>query len=177
MSNRRDVFTSRWSNRHRLIATMLLSLLPVQAAFADAQGSTSRTATTRPAAASAMTALPAANAVTEIPLFGPKKYVRTTGAKDVYTVTVDVAAWLKSPFRLHVKNGEDDGTFRVSSATVEINGTTVLSQQDFNQNAAAYDRTVTLTPKTTLEVTLATCRRPTSPSGSTAHPRRKRRRC
>src|SRR5207253_2555365 len=91
----------------------------------------------------------------ELSFFGPQKYVRTTGAKDVYTANINVPAWLTSPFRLHVENGNANGTNRISSATVNINGTDVLTQSDFNQNAATYDRIVTLTPSTTLTITLA----------------------
>src|SRR6266511_2740011 len=117
------------------------ALIPAQALFGAPQ-SAPRTRT-------------ASATLRELPFFGPQKYVRTTGAKDVYTAKINVPAWLASPFRLHVDNGNADGTNRVSSATIDINGTTVLSQSDFNQNAAMDDRTVTLTPSTTLTVTLA----------------------
>src|SRR5436853_6643025 len=74
-----------------------------------------------------VTAPRAAAAVTphELPFFGPQKYVRTTGAKDVYTATVKLPKWLVGPFRLHVQNGEANGTYRVSSATINVNGTDV----------------------------------------------------
>ena len=154
MSNR-DTFRSRWATSHRLIATLLLSVLP--AGMLGAQTGPAR----RPAASPAIAARNvAASAVTELAFFGPKKFVRTTGPKDVYTLTIEVPAWLQSPFRLHVRNGESDGTFRVSSATVEINGVEILRQSDFKQSAASFDRTVTLTPQTTLKVTLAS--KPTS---------------
>jgi len=91
----------------------------------------------------------------ELNLFGPRKFVRTTGAKNVYTTTINVPAWLTSPFRLRVQNGEADGSHRVSSAIVEINGVAVDLQSDFNRNVLYIDRTVTLTPTTELRVTLA----------------------
>jgi hypothetical protein len=165
--------------RHRLVATILLGLMPVQAlpqgsATPPARRTESRqsvqTTAAAPAArnAAAAVAVPAtvsaagrrqlsANAVAphELALFGPQKYIRTTGSKDVYTTKITVPAWLASPFRLHIQNGEPDGTHRVSSATVEINGVAVNLQNDFNQNVLNIDRTVTLTPSTTLTVTLA----------------------
>ncbi len=175
MSLRRDAFRSRWATPHRLIATLLLSVMPT-GLLAQAVGTQTvggrqsavgssvagRNSNPLPTADRRLptTKQPATNAATEIAFFGPKKFVRTTGPKNVYTVAVDVPSWLKSPFRLHVQNGEADGTFRVSSATVKINNTEILRQSDFNQNTASYDRTVTLTPHSTLEVTLSS--KPTS---------------
>ncbi|MEO8379456.1 MAG: Ig-like domain-containing protein [Acidobacteriota bacterium] len=164
MSNRREHFRSRWATSHRLIASLLLSVLPASLLGAQTGGTGNAQ---MPLPVVRKLARPAvdtqsvtASSVTEVPFFGPKKFVRTTGPKDVYTLTIDVPSWLQSPFRLHVQNGEPDGTFRVSSATVAINGTEILKQSDFKQNAAAYDRTVTLSAHTTLVVTLTS--KPTS---------------
>ena len=130
---------------NRAIAHVLLFALTANTITLSAQTQrTSRPPVVKPAAA-----------LRELPFFGPQKYVRTTGPKDVYTATINVPPWLTSPFRLHVDNGNANGTNRVSSGTVNINGTDVLTQSDFNQNAAGFDRTVTLTPPTTLTVTLA----------------------
>ena len=91
------------------IATLLLALLPVQTFATPAPQTGSRPAQ-RPAQ-STIQRTPQSNAVTTLAFFGPRKYVRTTGPKDVYTATVAVPAWLKPPFRLFVQNGEPDGTF------------------------------------------------------------------
>ncbi len=89
-------------------------------------------------------------------IFGPQRYVRTTGPKNVYTTAVTVPAWIVSPFTMHIQNGEPDGTYRVSSAWIEVNGTQVAATpNDFNQNVPSLDRSVVLTPQTTLRVTLA----------------------
>jgi hypothetical protein len=130
----------RWSRRI-LIGGALLALLCVGAPASGAQ------------------ALPRAAAPTltprELPFFGPQKYVRTTGSKDVYTATIKLPKWLVGPFRLHVQNGEADGTFRVSSATINVNGTDVAVPNDFSKTVAALDRTVTFLETNTLTVTLA----------------------
>lgn len=152
-------------NFRKLTATLLLAMLPVQllAAPMPQLGGSRRTAPRTVAQRPAQRTVKS-EAVTTLAFFGPRKYVRTTGPKDTYTATVDIPAWLKPPFRLFVQNGEPDGTFRVSSATVVINGTELLSQNDFKQNAASFERTVTLPtpqPKTlSLVVTLAS--KPTS---------------
>ncbi len=90
-----------------------------------------------------------------VQVFGPKEYVRTTGAPNQYTDVIAVPAWVASPFTLHVQNGDPSGTNRVSSATIAVNGTQVAGPSDFNQNVAGFDRTVSLTAQTTLHVSLA----------------------
>ncbi|HEX7149903.1 MAG TPA: Ig-like domain-containing protein [Thermoanaerobaculia bacterium] len=148
----------------RLIATTLLSILPTQllAQTTDAPGTpAARTGQQQVRATAGIGARATAATATDLIFFGPKKYVRTNGAKNVYTETIEVPAWMKAPFRLRVQNGEANGTYRVSSATVAVNGVEILTQSDFNQNAATYEKPVTLTaPKSTLVVTLAS--KPTS---------------
>ncbi len=101
-------------------------------------------------------ALPAATqSGSAVQVFGPKEYVRTTGAPNQYTDTFAVPAWAVSPYTLHIQNGDPSGSNRVSSATITINGTQVAGPSDFNQNVAGFDRTVTLAAQTTLHVSLA----------------------
>lgn len=125
-------------------ALVLFCLLAMPAMNAAAQTATGLTATPAPG---------------EAVLFGPQKYVRTTGAKNEYTAIVNVPAWVKSPYRMHIQNGGRDGNNRIvdaiSSAWIEVNGVQVAGPSDFNQHTAAINRTVTLTPTTTLKVTLA----------------------
>jgi hypothetical protein len=103
-----------------------------------------------------MAAQAGGGAATTIGIFGPQQYVRTTGAPNVYTTTIQVPAGISSPFTLHIQNGEADGSHRVSSATITINNTqAVAAPSDFNQNVFTLDRDVTLTPQTTMVVSLA----------------------
>ena len=104
-------------------------------------------ATPAPAPQSARVA--ATSAIAEPRLFGPQRYVRTNGAKNEYRNVISVPAWITSPYRLRVQNSH------VSSGTVRINGTDVLAEADFKTNQTLYERTVTLTPTTTLDVILA----------------------
>jgi hypothetical protein len=52
-------------------------------------------------------------------------------------------------------NGAANGSNRVSSATIKVDNVQVAGPSDFNQNVAGFERSVTLTPQTTLKVTLA----------------------
>jgi hypothetical protein len=94
-------------------------------------------------------------ATAAIPFFGPTRFTRTTGAPNVFTRTITVPAWLVGPYTFHIQNGETTGANRVASARIEVNGQTIAVPSDFNQTVAGLDRTVSLTPISTLRVTLA----------------------
>ncbi len=53
-------------------------------------------------------------------IFGPTKYLRTEGPPNDYVTTVNVPAWVASPFDLHIQNGAADGCYRVSSPALRI---------------------------------------------------------
>jgi hypothetical protein len=58
-------------------------------------------------------------------------------------------------FVLKVKNGEEDGSQRISSALVSLNGTKVLIPADFNQQVQTLERTISPQPgDNTLTVTV-----------------------
>lgn len=86
--------------------------------------------------------------------FGPKRYTRSSGAPNVFVDTISVPASVRSPYILKVQNGEPDGSHRVSSATIEIGGKTVAEPDDFSQHVSGFNRKVSLTQQTTLEVRL-----------------------
>jgi Bacterial Ig-like domain (group 2) len=87
-------------------------------------------------------------------LFGPKQYTRTAGPPNQFTDTFTLPAGTTAPYTLHVVNGNANGTNRISSATVKLNGTEILGPNDFGPNVAVLDRTVTLQAANTLEIRL-----------------------
>ncbi|HEY7675617.1 MAG TPA: hypothetical protein VIG69_00995, partial [Candidatus Methylomirabilis sp.] len=87
-------------------------------------------------------------------ILGPGQYARTAGPPNQYTDSFTLPPTLMAPFRLHVQNGNPDGTCRLSSATIDLNGVRVARQADFNQQVAGFDRTVTLQAANTLELRL-----------------------
>ena len=87
-------------------------------------------------------------------LFGPKTYTRTAGPPNQFTDTFAVPAGTTQPYTLHLVNGNANGTNRVSSATITLNGAEIAGPSDFGQNVAVIDRTVTLQPNNTLEIRL-----------------------
>lgn len=77
-----------------------------------------------------------------LPLFGPESFVRNTGAPSPVVRTFNVPA-AQGTFTLDVINGTGGGDNAVSSAVVEVNGTTILKANDFNQNISRITRTLT----------------------------------
>ena len=91
---------------------------------------------------------------TEQVILGPAQYARTAGPPNQYTETFTIPPTLMGPSRLHIQNGNLDGTCRLSSATIDLNGVQVARQADFNQQVAGFDRTVTLQATNTLNLRL-----------------------
>ncbi len=98
---------------------------------------------------------PQAQSQPDQPLFGPTQYLRTNGAPNEYTETVTVPASVGAPFRLHIVNGEADGSHRLSSAWLTVNGVQVAGPADFGQQVAVVDRPLTLQPTNQVRVTVA----------------------
>lgn len=93
---------------------------------------------------------------TAITLFGPRRFDRTTGLPNQYVEQFSLPTGTTSPYVLHIQNGSLDGSNRVSSATIKLNGTDVLlTQNDLNQNVPSLDRTVTLNAQNQLNVSLS----------------------
>jgi RHS repeat-associated protein len=67
----------------------------------------------------------------DLSVFGPKKYLRTIGNPNIYH---DTFSGSRSGGKIVIKNGEDDGKHRVTSALVHLNGEQVLGPNDFKQH-------------------------------------------
>ena len=104
-------------------------------------------------------------------LFGPHTYTHTGGWPNQFTETITLPPTLTAPFRLHVQNGDPGGRHQVLGATIRLNGTVVASTDDFYTRTrgrygfdvrpvAAFDRSVALRTRSTLQVSL------TGPRGS-----------
>ena len=98
--------------------------------------------------------LAATASATEQLIFGPTQYTRTSGPPNQFAATIPLPPTLVAPFRLHVQNGNPDGSNRISSATITLNGTQVAGPSDFSQQVAAFDRVLTLQANNTLQVRL-----------------------
>ena len=82
----------------------------------------------------------------------PRRFMRARGAPAVETVRFTLPAGAGTPQRLYVVNGEADGTRRVSSAVVRLNGAGVIAPSDLNQNVGGLVRGVLLAGENVVEV-------------------------
>src|ERR1044072_9219352 len=87
-------------------------------------------------------------------VYGPQRFTRLTGQAVNVVQTFSLPADANGPFGIVVENGAPEGSNRVSSATVKLNGTDVFPPSDFNQNVSSLKKSVTLIPTNTLEVKL-----------------------
>ncbi|MFQ5803954.1 MAG: hypothetical protein ACE5JQ_13755 [Candidatus Methylomirabilales bacterium] len=66
-------------------------------------------------------------------VFGPVQFERTTGPPDLFTETFILPTNIGPPFQLHIDNGLTDGSKRVSSARLTLNGVEVVRPSEFSQ--------------------------------------------
>ena len=82
-----------------------------------------------------------ATADTAAPLFGPQTFERTTGETNLYTETFQSPS--DGGFMLFLLNGDAEGG-KVSSASVEVNGSAVVLPSDLDENIDFLRRPVEL---------------------------------
>src|SRR5215208_6340060 len=64
-------------------------------------------------------------------IFGPKRYLRTTAAPNRFVDRFSRPGSARAPFLVHVVNGDGKGAYRVSAATVTLNGVEIFAPKDF----------------------------------------------
>ncbi|HEX6369730.1 MAG TPA: colicin E5-related ribonuclease [Longimicrobium sp.] len=79
-------------------------------------------------------------------VWGRRRFNRYTGAPVTETERFTLGATAGAPYALHVENGAPDGTHRVSSARVWVNGVEVLSPTHLNQSVPGMVIPVVLQP-------------------------------
>jgi len=80
----------------------------------------------------------------EATLFGEKQYVRTTGKPNQYTDAFSARYTLPSEGKIILLNGEADGSYRITSARIYINGEQIFRPDDFKQHAYPMEATFEL---------------------------------
>src|SRR5262249_42608888 len=81
---------------------------------------------------------PSGSAGAQVTVFGPQRYIRTTGAPNEYRASFTLPPWAIAPFVLHIQNG-DATTERVSSAWIVFNGVQIAGPADFSPQVATLD--------------------------------------
>lgn len=109
----------------------------------------------------------------DVTIFGSATYTAAQGAP-VADDTAFTADPHGGPYTLLIYNGDSAGNLRLSSASVTLNGVTILSSTDFNQNVWSFVRTITLDSVNHLSVVAVAPKRGTLTvritAPDTAHP-------
>lgn len=85
--------------------------------------------------------------------FGPKQFSRAGGAPQTFTETFQHCG--NAPCQIVVVNGSADGSRRISSASISLNGRQILGPSDFNQQVERIVKPVTLLDQNQLTIRLA----------------------
>lgn len=98
------------------------------------------------------TILPSSIAAQMTPAFGPKQYTRIAGPPQVFIETFEYCG--TAPSKIVVINGNANGTNRISSASIYLNGIQIIAPKDFNQKVAEIVKPVVLADQNQLEIRL-----------------------
>jgi len=108
----------------------------------------------RTSAVRSVSSFPRPHSTETFTVYGPQIFT-DPGAPQTFTDNFSLPADAVAPFAILIENGASNGSHRVSSATVKLNGTTLYDPSDFGQSVATLTDPVTLTASNTLEVTLS----------------------
>lgn len=97
--------------------------------------------------------LPFSVAAETTPVFGPMQYTRTAGKPQTFTETFENCG--TASCQIVVTNGNADGSNRVSSASIFLNGSQIVGPKDFNQQVDEIVVPVVLADQNQLEIRLA----------------------
>jgi hypothetical protein len=98
-------------------------------------------------------ALPASIAAQRTSAFGPKQYTRFAGPPQTFTEPFEHCG--TAPCQIVVVNGNEDGTKRISSASIFLNGRQIAGPRDFNQKVDKVVIPVALADQNQLSIRLA----------------------
>jgi RHS repeat-associated protein len=123
------------------LLTLVIICQASVAPFANAEGGRGKAVTT-------------SQAGDTLTIYGPRHFERLAGSpttvNDQFSLPPDAVA----PFNVIVQNGAPDGSGRVSSATIKLNGADLFTQRDFNQSVPSLIKTVPLHATNNIEVRL-----------------------
>lgn len=88
------------------------------------------------------------------PIFGPKTFVRKKGKPVEEKQVFDSKPQFLGPFTLNLINGDSDGSHRVDSAIIKLNGELVFGPNSFNEQVQFLSQFVSLQSTNTLSVEL-----------------------
>ena len=137
----------------RLVAALLVLALYAQAiAFMPVSAGNKSIAPDSPSHARGVTpSAPSPQSVETVVVFGPKRFDRT-GPVSRVSEQFDLPAGVGAPFTVQVTNGNTDGSNRVLSAVLRLNGTAINDAGQLSSAAPSLTQTVQLAASNTLEI-------------------------
>ncbi len=87
-------------------------------------------------------------------VFGPERFIRPSGAPVTETRHFTISSTAAAPYRMCIVNGNANGTLRISSATIMVNGVSVVTTSELNQHVGGLMKQVTLQRDNTITISL-----------------------
>src|SRR6266516_3873665 len=87
-------------------------------------------------------------------VFGLERFIRSGGTPVTETRHFTTSATAAAPYRMCIVNGNANGTQRISSATIMVNGVSVVTQSELNQHVGGLMKEVTLQRDNTITISL-----------------------
>ena len=91
-------------------------------------------------------------ATSEFDVYGPNQYNIPSGTSATYDESFPKATTAVTPYRVYVVNGASNGTQRVTSASVTLNGSTIVSTSELTNAIGSLAKDVTLLSSNSLQV-------------------------
>ncbi len=85
---------------------------------------------------------------------GPTQYAVTSGSSTTHSGSFSLPTTAGTPHRIYVVNGASDGTQRVTSGSVTLNGTQIVTTSELTSAVGSLTKVVTLNTSNTLDVTV-----------------------
>src|ERR1043166_1459999 len=77
-------------------------------------------------------------------VYGPRRFDRQTGQAVNVVENFSIPSDAAAPFSIQIQNGDANGSNRVSSATIRLNGADVFKPANFNQTVGSLSKAVSL---------------------------------
>jgi RHS repeat-associated protein len=89
-----------------------------------------------------------------VTFYGPRRFDRLAGSPVTVTESFVAPLGVLAPYTMQVQNGASDGTHRVSSASIHLNGTALFTQNEIKDSTPSISQVVNLQAVNTLQVKL-----------------------
>ncbi|HEU6453721.1 MAG TPA: RHS repeat-associated core domain-containing protein [Gemmatimonadaceae bacterium] len=87
-------------------------------------------------------------------VYGANQYTIPSGTAKTYNESFSLPAGAAAPYRVYVANGAPDGTLRVTSGSITLNGTQIVSTTELTSTVGSLTKVVTLGASNTLGITV-----------------------